>query len=146
MKTILKVLRMEFMPSCMDGGLLVLRLWLGLSLLCLHGWGKLTGFSSMADSFPDPLGVGSHISLGLAVFAEAFCSFFLAVGLFTRLAALVLCIQMFVAFSQVHHLALKGAGSGEMAFVYLAGFVVLFVAGGGRFALDAIGCKKATTE
>jgi len=44
---------------------------------------------------------------------------------------------MGVAFLFVHKLALKGQGSGELAFIYLAGFVTLFIAGPGRFALDS---------
>ena len=36
-------------------GLLVLRLGVGLMMLTAHGWGKLAGFSDLADRFPDPL-------------------------------------------------------------------------------------------
>jgi putative oxidoreductase len=117
--------------------LLALRLWLGLSMLLLHGWDKLTGFTQMAPQFPDPLGIGSHASLALSVLAEALCSVLLVLGLFTRLAALGLIINLGVAFWFVHGHALTGAHSGELAFVYLAGYVALFLAGGGRLSLDA---------
>jgi putative oxidoreductase len=56
--------------------------------------------------------------------------------LFTRFAALGCAITMSVAFFIVHEMRLKGTASGEMAFVYLAGFVAIFLAGPGRFALD----------
>ena len=69
----------------------------------------------MAGKFPDPLGVGSTTSLALAVFAEVVCSVLLAFGLFTRLAAAVLAINMATAFLMVHKLALTGPGSGELA-------------------------------
>ena len=137
MKGLIKFLQLNFLPSSVDLGLLVLRLWLGLSLLVLHGWAKLKGFSDMAGKFPDPLGVGSTASLGLAVFAEVFCAALLALGLFTRFAAISLIITMGVAFFIVHKGSLEaGPGSGEMAYIYLAGFVTLFLAGPGRFSLD----------
>lgn len=134
---LLRLLQLDFLPRSTDAGLLVLRLWLGLSLVILHGWSKLTGFSEMSGKFPDPLGVGSPTSLAMAVFGEVVCSLLLALGLFTRFAAAVLAITMATAFFIVHKGVLSGPGSGELAFVYLAGYVVLFVAGAGRFSLDA---------
>jgi putative oxidoreductase len=134
---ILRLLQLDFLPRSVDAGLLVLRLWLGLSLVSLHGWSKLMGFSEMSGKFPDPLGVGSPISLGMAVFAEVVCAVLLALGLFTRGAAAVLAITMAVAFALVHKSALSGPGSGELAFIYLAAFATLFIAGAGRFSVDA---------
>jgi putative oxidoreductase len=76
------------------------------------------------------------LSLGLAVFAEVLCAGLLVVGLLTRFAALNLVVTMCVAFFVVHGAALSGESSGELAFIYLAGFVVLLVAGGGRYSVD----------
>lgn len=134
---ILRLLQLDFLPRSVDAGLLVLRLWLGLSLLLLHGRAKLAGFSEMSGKFPDPLGIGSPTSLTLAIFAEVLCAILLVLGLFGRAAAAVLVIQMVTAFFLVHQLALTGAHSGELAFVYLAGFVALLIAGPGHFSLDA---------
>ena len=53
--------------------LLALRILFGVLLLS-HGIQKWTNFSAMSGSFPDPLGVGSTLSLGLAIFGEVFCS------------------------------------------------------------------------
>jgi putative oxidoreductase len=117
--------------------LLALRVWLGLSIFLLHGWSKVTGFNGMSDKFLNFLGLSSQASLCLTIFAEAICSLLLVLGLFTRFAALVLAINMTVAFTMQHHGVLKGAHSGELAFVYLAGFVALFLAGGGKFSADA---------
>jgi putative oxidoreductase len=146
MKTVLKFLRFDFIPASPSLGLLVLRLWLGLLLLLNHGWAKLSNFSMMSSQFPDPLGIGSRASLSLAVFGEVLCAFLLAIGLFTRFAALALSINMGVAFFVVHKAVLKtGPGSGELAFVYLAGFATLFIAGGGRFSFDARSSKAAAS-
>jgi len=138
----MKFLNLNFIPGSADAALLVLRLWLGLTMLLNHGWQKLMGFGEMAAKFSDPLGVGPTTSLVLAIFAEVICSILLALGVFTRFAALVLAITMGVAFYGVHGLKLVGQGSGELAFIYLAGFVTLFLAGGGRFGFDGrLGAK-----
>lgn len=138
MNRLLSLLRLDFLPRSVDLGLLVLRAWLGLSMSLLHGKGKLFGFSEMSAKFPDLLGIGSPASLALAVFAEVVCSVLLVLGLFTRLAALNLAITMSVAFFLAHKASLAaGPGSGELAFIYLAGFVTLLIAGGGRYSLDA---------
>ena len=136
MKKIGSILRLEFLPTSADLALLLLRLWLGLSMLLLHGWGKAMGGEKMMRGFPDPLGVGNEVSWGLAVFGEVVCSVLLVLGLFTRFAALSGMITMSVAFFMVHKMVLKGANSGEMAFIYLAGFLTIFLAGPGRFAVD----------
>jgi putative oxidoreductase len=132
------ILDLNFIPFGADLGLLVMRLGFGFAMLMLHGLGKLQGYAEMSSKFPDPLGVGSQTSLTLAVFAEVACAGLLAAGLFTRFAALNLAITMGVAFFMVHKGALSGEGSGEMALVYLIGFVGLFLSGGGAFSLDRV--------
>lgn len=137
MNQILKLAQLDFLPRSIDLGLLLLRLWLGLSLLLLHGWVKLTGFSEVSQKFPDILGIGAPANLALAVFAETFCALLLALGLFTRVAALVLAVTMAVAFIFAHKGALSGPASGELAYIYLAGFLTLLITGPGRFSVDA---------
>lgn len=139
----MKFLHLNFLPRSADVGLLLLRLWFGLSMLWLHGWLKVSGFSSMAEKFPDVLGLGSgKVNLVLAIFGELVCAGLLALGLFTRVAALGCAITMFVAFWIAHGHRLTGEGNGEMAFLYLGAFVVLFIAGGGKYSVDAkIGAK-----
>lgn len=119
-----------------NSGLLVLRVCLGLSMLLLHGWGKLAGYAEKAAAFPDPLGIGSALSLNLAIFAEVFCSILLVAGLAARFALVPLIVTMAVAFFVVHGGVLVGEGNGELAFLYLAGFVALIVAGPGKYSLD----------
>jgi putative oxidoreductase len=123
--------------------LLVARLWFGLTMLLNHGWDKLTHFNDLAATFPDPLGVGQQASLIMVVIAEVVAALFLAAGFLTRVAAAVLVIDMFVAFLMVHKTALTGQGSGELAFLYLAGFVTLVIAGGGLFSLDTLAFNKS---
>jgi putative oxidoreductase len=134
------MLRKLFAPGNNSGavnfGLFVLRLWIGFAMLLNHGADKLKHFSDTAPNFPDPLGIGHTASLALAVFAEFFVSLFVIFGLVTRWSALVLAIDMTVAFIGVHKTALTGQGNGELAFLYLMGYVTLLLAGPGSFSVD----------
>lgn len=123
--------------------LLVARLWFGLTMLFNHGLDKLAHFNEIVGTFPDPLRIGQEASLILVVLAEVVGALFLAVGFMTRIAAAVLVIDMFVAFLMVHKTALNGQGSGELAFLYLAGYVILAIAGGGLFSLDTLAFGKS---
>lgn len=119
-----------------DSGVFALRVWLGFSMLALHGWGKLAGYATMAGKFPDPLGVGSALSLQLAIFAEVVCAVLIVLGLASRFSSAVLAFTMAVAFFSVHGGALSGERSGELAFIYMAGYAALFLTGPGRFSVD----------
>jgi len=123
--------------------LLVARLWFGLTMLFNHGFDKLAHFNDLVATFPDPLRFGPEASLILVILAEVVGSLLLTVGLLTRIAESVLVIDMFVAFLMVHKTALNGQGSGELAFLYLAGFVMLVIAGGGLFSLDTLAFGKS---
>jgi putative oxidoreductase len=120
-----------------DGALLVLRASLGSSLFLRHGLEKLTGYAQMAAHFPDPLHIGARASLAFALLSDAICSVLVVLGLATRFAALIICINLGVAFGLVHHFSLHAPNSGELAYVYLAGFLAILVAGGGRYSLDS---------
>ena len=136
-----KFLQLSFVPRSVDLALLVLRLGFGLSLLLLHGWGKVMKFSELTEKFPDPLGVGHTTSLVLAIVGEVVCAALIAIGAFTRLAALGSAITMGVAFFIVHGMKLKGPGNGEDAMVYLLAFLVIFLAGAGKYSVDGSGGK-----
>ena len=133
----LKLLQLRFLPTSVNLALLVLRVWFALPLLTLHGWSKLTHFAERSQRFADPFGIGSPASLALVVFAEVFCSVLLALGLFTRLAALACAIAMATAFFHAHGARLTGQGNGELPFMFLGAFVALLLAGGGRYSIDA---------
>jgi putative oxidoreductase len=118
--------------------LFVLRVWIGLEMCLLHGADKLMHFSQYAAHFVDPFGIGATASLSMSLFAEFFASLLLVLGLFTRFGALVLVINMTVAFITGHGGKLTGEHSGELAFVYLLVYVVIFLAGPGRFSADKL--------
>jgi putative oxidoreductase len=133
----MKFLHLNFLPRSADTALLLLRVWHGGALLLLHGWGKLTNFSTMSSQFLDPFGIGKTPSLALAVCGELVCSALLVLGLFTRVAALGAAATMATAFWFAHEAKLTGQGNGELPFVFLGVYLALFIAGAGKFSLDA---------
>lgn len=118
-----------------DFGLLVLRVVLGATLFYKHGLEKIAHFSQMSAHFPNPLHVGSHVSLIFALLSDAICSLLAVLGLGTRFAAFIIAVNMSVALYFVHHMALRSE-HGEMMLIYIAGFIALIFTGGGRFSLD----------
>lgn len=121
-------------------GLLILRIGIGSFMLFAHGWGKLAGFAELADKFPDPIGLGSTLSLALAVFAEVVCSLLIIFGLGTRLASVPFLVTMLVAAFVVH--ADDPWGKKEFALLYAIPALSLVFTGGGRFSLDHLIRKR----
>lgn len=128
-------LQLSFLPRNPDLALLLLRVWLGGSMIALHGWPKMQKLFSGEHGFADPLGIGQLPTLILAVLTEAVFSTLLILGVFSRLSALMLAGTMAVAFAVTHGAKLSGAGNGELAYIYLAGFLTILVAGSGKYAI-----------
>ncbi|NDV64350.1 DoxX family protein [Bacteroides sp. 224] len=113
--------------------LLAARIIIGL-LFFSHGIQKWNNFSELSTVFPDPLGVGGSTSLGLAIFGELICSLAFIFGVLYRLSMLPMIFTMFMAFFVIH-----GGDSfsvRELAFLYLAIFILMYVAGPGKFSVD----------
>ena len=115
--------------------LLIARIVFGI-LLMNHGIQKWSNFQELSTAFPDPLGIGSPISLGLAIFGELVCSMAFIVGFLYRLAMIPMIFTMIVAFFIVH--ANDAFAVKEMAFIYLVVFIVMYIAGPGKFSIDHI--------
>jgi len=113
---------------------LVLRLGVGLLMLVNHGMDKLMHFAQKSNTFADPFGFGSTASLSMVIFAEFFCSVFIILGLFTRLACIppiiAMCVALFIANNgQVF-------GKGEMPALFLTIYIALLFLGPGKVSLD----------
>lgn len=115
-----------------DLALLILRLGFG-GLMLTHGIPKFNMLSNPSD-FGDPIGVGPTVSLILTLIGEVVAPVLIILGLKTKLAAIPAAITMAVAAFIVH--AKDSLGSKEMALLYLVAFVVIFLAGPGRFSFD----------
>lgn len=130
------MLNLGFLPRSTDLGILFLRVTLGCSMLVLHGWDKLVHFPDMVKTFPDPLGLGSYLSLSLAMVLEIVCSLLLIGGLLTRFAAASLLLLMAVAVFGVYHSDFTVPGA-QLAAAYGFGFGAVVLSGGGVFSADA---------
>ena len=113
------------------------------TLMITHGYPKLTKLISGGDiHFADPIGLGETTSFVLVVFAEFLCSVLIGIGLLTRLATIPLIINMsviiFIVFGS------DPIGKKESGILYLLIYLILLVAGSGKFSLDyfMLGKKK----
>ena len=134
-----KLLSIKYSPLAFNLGTLILRLGLGILMIPEHGYAKLISFAERKDQFVDFLGLGSPVSLALAIFAEFFCSLLLIAGLFTRLAVIPLIITMLVAF-QAHNW--EFFGKYELVPAFLTGYFAILLLGPGKFSLDAVLNKR----
>ena len=141
--------------SSLDVALLVLRL-AGIGLAVFHGWPKLSALVAGTSRFHEGLGaMGLPFPVAMAwaaALAETVGGLLVALGFFTRAAAALCAIAMAVAAFLRHHAhhyllgklglytvtpeSARAWGNPELALVYLAAFVALALAGGGRFSLD----------
>lgn len=115
--------------------MLLLRLGSGV-LMMAHGYDKLVHFAAYKGKFMNFMGIGVTASLSLSIFAEFFCAIFLVIGLFTRLAAIPLIINMGVALFKAHNGDVFG--DGEKAALFLTCYLALLLCGPGKASVDGM--------
>ena len=132
----------------MDGyiqniGFLFLRIFVGGTMLLAHRVPKLLDpkpfiAALSSNGFPLP-----NIMAYLSISAEAIFPVFIILGVFTRVSALIIAINMFVA-AFVFHLNIKGDPfvNFEKAFLYMLAFIFIAIAGGGDWTLKRFFDKK----
>ena len=125
---------LSFKSFSIDAGLLILRLCCALMLL--HGWPKFIDFKENSGDWPDPFHVGTTVSYALTVFAELFCSVFIVLGLFTRIALVPLIICLVVIVFNVH--GGDPLEDKEHGLLYLLIYLSLFLTGPGKYSLDSL--------
>lgn len=131
----MKLMTSKYSEPSVSIALLLLRVVSGSAMLMNHGLKKITNFDAIvAKGFADPFHVGVKASLGLTIFAEAICAGLLIIGLFTRLASLPLIGAMAVALFFAH--GGDFYGEGELAGLFMAVFIIIFLMGPGKFSLD----------
>lgn len=115
-----------------DLALLILRVGFG-GFMLTHGIPKMGMLSNPSD-FGDPMGVGSTISLILALIGEVVAPILLIIGFKTKWAAIPAAITMAVAAFVVH--AKDDLATKEHALLFLIAFVVIFLTGAGKYSVD----------
>ena len=127
---------------------LVVRVLVGI-IMAAHGLQKLQGGPENFGQGLANLGVPLPVLMGYVVtFVELIGGILLIVGLLSRLAALLLTIQLVVAILlvkiNVGLIAPQGSGTGaELDLALIAGFLVILLAGPGRLSLDyALGIER----
>lgn len=121
-------------PLFPDAGLLVIRLFFGLTMAFAHGYGKILNLGGLSANlakmgFPLPGLFGP-----LAGLSEFLGGILIALGLATRASAATLTITMLVAAFIIH--ADDPFGKKELALCYAAAAAGIALAGAGRFSLD----------
>jgi len=116
-------------------GLLFLRGMISI-LMITHGVAKvemlLTG---NAHLFPNPIGLGSTLSLILVIGAELFCSIAVLIGFKSRIFVLPLIFNMIIA-TFVAQTGNNGLAKIELPIIYLVVYISIALLGGGEFSLD----------
>ena len=126
---------MKFLRSFEPLALLVLRLVLAL-IFVYHGYPKLTHPTDQMREFFTSHGFPAYF-VGLAGIIECFGALLLAIGLFTRPAALVLAGEMAVAIAKVHSVhGLIAVKDYEFPMSLAAACVVLATVGAGLASAD----------
>ena len=104
-----------------------------------NGLEKLANIESFAQAYVAYLGLPFPITLSyMAAFTELIGAPLVALGLFTRPAALGLFFTMLVA--MYHHIKVAGLSIPylELSALYAAIFLFFLINGGGRFSIDAV--------
>jgi len=114
-------------------GLALLRI-LPSAFMLTHGLPKFQKLISGNTEFPNPLGIGSAPTLFLAVIGEFIAPILLIIGYRTRLASVPTAITMLVAALFFHNA--DPFGKKELALLYAAVFIVIFLLGPGKYSID----------
>ena len=128
---------MRYLDRSQPLALLVLRLVLG-AIMIGHGYHKVFGGMDKVVHMVTGLGLPGW-SAYLSAYTEFFGGILVIVGLFTRIVALAILIDMIVAISKVHlKKGLVGQGGYEFPLSLAAIAFALILFGAGPIALDAI--------
>ena len=120
-------------PNC---GMLLLRLWFGLVLAFGHGLGKLGSYEKFVAGVGGKHGIPlPELTAPFAIASELVGGILLAIGLFTRAAAVAVAGTMLVAALWVH--SSDPFMKKEFALAYAVAALVVLISGPGKYSLDA---------
>ncbi len=131
-----KFLSIAYRDWAFNLAMFILRVCAG-ALIIPYGYKKLIHFADLKNNFTNFMGIGSPLSLSLAIFAEFFCGMFIILGLFTRLAAIPLIIAMSVVVIRVNHWDVFAKDEHHAA-LFLACFFAILLCGPGKASADGL--------
>ena len=132
-------------PSINNIVMLLARIFVGVSLIFLHGLPKLEKFQLGGEiKFYNFLGLGMETTLVIAILFELIGAFLIIIGLFTRAASLVLLIVMAVAAFGVHQP--DPFNVMESSLLYLTVFALIFAFGPRKFSIDSMLTRKRESK
>src|SRR5262245_9925508 len=131
-----KLLSTNYGAAAFNFSMLILRVNTGLWIIAKHGLDKIRHFANIEPRFYNFMGLGSSLSIMLAIFAELVCATLVVLGLFTRLSVIPIIVMLFVAAFGAK--ASQPLLNKELDFLYLIPFVVLLFCGPGRISVDGL--------
>ena len=128
---------MKFLNSLQPLGLLLLRAALGI-IFFTHGYPKLTQSATAMQTMFIEHGLPGQF-VYVAGVLETFGGLLMIIGIFTRVAALLLAIEMAVAIWKVHSVhGLMAIREYEFPLTLAAGCLALATVGAGTFSVDRL--------
>lgn len=124
-------------PTRTDRAILFLRIFIA-ALMLLHIIGKMQNYDNVVLTFPSLLDFNRPTSLALSIIFEAAMAAMIAIGIGTRLSALLMFITSLVTLFDIA-LQAEGAISTDAAklqFIYAGIFLTLMISGGGRYSIS----------
>ncbi len=103
-------------------------------ILLTHGIPKISMLFENPGAFPDPIGIGSTVTLILAILTEVVAPILIIIGFKTKIAAITVVATMAAAAFVVH--AQDSFGVKEKALLFMFGFIVIALAGAGKYSVD----------
>jgi putative oxidoreductase len=108
------------------------------AIMIVHGWPKIKDLKKNAENF-NGMGFRPGMLFGtIAAFLEFFGGLLILVGLFVHFVAAFFIIQFAIIIVWKISKGMHLNGGWELDLAILAGFIVLFVLGGGAYSLDRL--------
>lgn len=124
-------------PTRTDRAILFLRIFIA-AVMLLHIIGKMQNYDNVVLTFPSLLDFNRPTSLALSIIFEAAMAAMIAIGIGTRLSALLMFITSLVTLFDI---ALQADGAistdaAKLQFIYAGIFLALMISGGGRYSIS----------
>ena len=124
-------------PTRTDRAILFLRIFIA-AVMLLHIIGKMQNYDNVVLTFPSLLDFNRPTSLALSIIFEAAMAAMIAIGIGTRLSALLMFITSLVTLFDIALQAESAISTdaAKLQFIYAGIFLTLMISGGGRYSIS----------